>query len=144
MLKQAIASVLFCFTALGAYAEVVNVDNAELARLAASGVPVIDVRTEGEWKQSGVISGSKLLTYFDAVSYTHLDVYKRQVGISGYTVHPPRARKEKPKVFAFTSGDINKILAVQPDLVFSFSNLQADIASELIKAGVPVLSLIHI
>ncbi|MBK9026822.1 MAG: rhodanese-like domain-containing protein [Propionivibrio sp.] len=65
MLKQAIASVLFCFTALGAYAEVVNVDNAELARLAASGVPVIDVRTEGEWKQSGVISGSKLLTYFD-------------------------------------------------------------------------------
>ena len=65
MFKQAIASVLFCFTALGAYAEVVNVDNAELARLAASGVPVIDVRTEGEWKQSGVISGSKLLTYFD-------------------------------------------------------------------------------
>lgn len=65
MLKQAIASVLFCFTALGAYAEVVNVDNAELARLAASGVPVIDVRTEGEWKQTGVIGGSKLVTYFD-------------------------------------------------------------------------------
>ena len=62
----------------------------------------------------------------------------RIVGISGYTVYPPRARKEKPKVFAFTSGDINKILAVQPDLVFSFSNLQADIACELIKAGVPV------
>jgi iron complex transport system substrate-binding protein len=59
-------------------------------------------------------------------------------GITGYTVYPPRARKEKPKVFAFTSGDINKILAVQPDLVFSFSNLQAYIASELIKAGVPV------
>jgi iron complex transport system substrate-binding protein len=62
----------------------------------------------------------------------------RIVGISGYTVHPPRARKEKPKVFAFTSGDIGKILAVQPDLVLSFSNLQADIASDLIKAGVPV------
>ena len=62
----------------------------------------------------------------------------RIVGISGYTVHPPRARKEKPKVFTFTSGDINKILAVQPDLVFSFSNLQADIACELINAGVPV------
>ena len=57
--------VLFCITALGAYAEVVNVDNAELARLAASGVPVIDVRTEGEWKQTGVIGGSKLVTYFD-------------------------------------------------------------------------------
>ena len=62
----------------------------------------------------------------------------RVAGITGYTVHPPRARKEKPKVFAFTSGDIEKILAVQPDLVLSFSNLQADIASDLIKAGVPV------
>lgn len=63
---------------------------------------------------------------------------ERIVGISGYTVHPPRARKEKPKVFAFTSGDIEKILAVQPDLAFTFSNLQADIARDLIKAGVPV------
>jgi len=62
----------------------------------------------------------------------------RIVGISGYTVHPPRARKEKPKVFAFTSGDIDKILAVQPDLVLTFSNLQADIARDLIKAGVAV------
>ena len=62
----------------------------------------------------------------------------RIAGITGYTVHPPRARKENPKVFAFTSGDIEKILAVQPDLVLSFSNLQADIASDLIKAGVPV------
>lgn len=65
MFKRAIVTVLFCITAPGAYAEVVNVDNTELARLAASGVPVIDVRTEGEWKQSGVIAGSKLLTYFD-------------------------------------------------------------------------------
>lgn len=62
----------------------------------------------------------------------------RIAGISGYTVKPPQARKEKPKVFAFTSGDLDKILAVQPDLVFSFSNLQADIAQQLIKAGVPV------
>jgi len=50
------------------------------------------------------------------------------VGISGYTVRPARARKEKPKVFAFISGDIEKILAVNPDLVLTFSNLQADIA----------------
>jgi iron complex transport system substrate-binding protein len=62
----------------------------------------------------------------------------RIVGISGYTVRPARARKEKPKVFAFTSGDIDKILAVQPDLVLTFSNLQADIARELIQAGVAV------
>ncbi len=63
---------------------------------------------------------------------------ERIVGISGYTVRPPEARKEKPKVYAFTSGDIEKILAVQPDLVLTFSDLQADIARDLIKAGVPV------
>ena len=62
----------------------------------------------------------------------------RIVGISGYPVRPPQARKEKPKVYAFTTGDIEKILAVQPDLVLTFSDLQADIARDLIKAGVPV------
>ena len=62
----------------------------------------------------------------------------RIVGISGYTVRPPEARKEKPKVFAFTSGDIDKILATRPDLVLTFSDLQGDIAHDLIKAGVPV------
>lgn len=62
----------------------------------------------------------------------------RIAGISGYTVRPPRARREKPKVYAFTSGDSEKILAVQPDLVLTFSDLQADIARDLIKAGVPV------
>jgi len=63
---------------------------------------------------------------------------ERIVGISGYTVRPPQARKEKPKVFAFTSGDIDKILATRPDLVLTFSDLQADISRDLIKAGVPV------
>ena len=62
----------------------------------------------------------------------------RIAGITGYTVRPPQARKEKPKVYAFTTGDIEKILAVQPDLVLTFSDLQADIAHDLIKAGVPV------
>lgn len=66
---------------------------------------------------------------------------ERIVGISGYTVRPPQARKEKPKVFAFTTGDIGKILAVQPDLVLTFSDLQADIARDLIKAGIPVYAL---
>lgn len=65
----------------------------------------------------------------------------RIVGISGYTVRPPQARKEKPKVFAFTTGDIAKILAVEPDLVLTFSDLQADIARDLIKAGIPVYAL---
>jgi iron complex transport system substrate-binding protein len=62
----------------------------------------------------------------------------RIAGITGYTVRPPEARKEKPKVYAFTSGDIDKILSVKPDLVLTFSDLQADIARDLIKAGVPV------
>jgi iron complex transport system substrate-binding protein len=62
----------------------------------------------------------------------------RIVGISGYTVRPRRAREEKTKVSAFLSAKIDKILALQPDCVFGFSDLQADIASLLIKAGVQV------
>jgi iron complex transport system substrate-binding protein len=62
----------------------------------------------------------------------------RIVGISGYTVRPPQARKEKPRVSAFVSADIPKILALEPDLVLSFSDLQADIVAALIRAGVSV------
>lgn len=62
----------------------------------------------------------------------------RIVGISGFTVRPPQARKEKPKVSAFTSAKIDKILALEPDLVLGFSDLQADIAAELIRAGIAV------
>ncbi len=63
---------------------------------------------------------------------------QRIVGISGYTVRPRRAREEKPKVSAFLSAKIDKILALKPDCVFGFSDLQADIAALLIRAGVPV------
>ncbi len=62
----------------------------------------------------------------------------RIVGISGYTVRPPRARKEKPRVSAFISADIPKILALEPDLVLTFSDLQADIVAALIRQGVAV------
>ena len=62
----------------------------------------------------------------------------RIVGISGFTVRPPQARKEKPKISAFTSAKIDAILDLKPDLVLGFSNLQADIARELIQAGVEV------
>ncbi|MGH8474464.1 MAG: cobalamin-binding protein [Methylococcales bacterium] len=62
----------------------------------------------------------------------------RIVGISGFTVRPPEARKEKPKVSAFTSARIDKILALEPDLVLGFSDLQADIAAQLIRAGLAV------
>ena len=63
---------------------------------------------------------------------------QRIVGISGYTVRPRRARLEKPKVSAFLTAKIDKILALQPDCVFGFSDLQADIAALLIRAGVQV------
>jgi iron complex transport system substrate-binding protein len=62
----------------------------------------------------------------------------RIVGISGYVVRPPKARREKPRVSAFTSADIPKILDLQPDLVLTFSDLQADIAAALIRANVDV------
>jgi len=62
----------------------------------------------------------------------------RIVGISGYTVRPARARQEKPKVSAYLSAKIDKILDLEPDLVLGFSDLQADIASQLVRAGVAV------
>lgn len=62
----------------------------------------------------------------------------RIVGISGFTVRPPAARREKPKVSAFTSAKIDEILALKPDFVVGFSDIQADIAAALIKQGVEV------
>jgi len=62
----------------------------------------------------------------------------RIVGISGYCVRPPEARRDKPRVSAFTSADIPKILDLRPDLVLSFSDLQADIVAALIRRGVAV------
>jgi iron complex transport system substrate-binding protein len=62
----------------------------------------------------------------------------RIVGISGFTVRPPRARREKPKVSAFTSAKVDRILDLKPDFVIGFSDIQADIAQALIKAGVEV------
>ena len=62
----------------------------------------------------------------------------RIVGISGFTVRPPQARKEKPKVSAFTSAKIDKIVELKPDLVVGFSDLQADIAADLIRSGISV------
>src|SRR5574339_196679 len=62
----------------------------------------------------------------------------RIVGISGFTVRPPQARREKPKVSAFTSAKIGEILRLRPDFVIGFSDIQADIAAELIRHGVEV------
>jgi len=62
----------------------------------------------------------------------------RIVGISGFTVRPPRARREKPRVSAFTSAKIDRIVGLRPDLVLGFSDLQADIAAQLVRAGIEV------
>ena len=62
----------------------------------------------------------------------------RIVGISGFTVRPPRARKEKPKVSAFTSAKVDEIARLEPDLVIGFSDIQADIAQALVKRGIEV------
>jgi len=63
---------------------------------------------------------------------------RRIVGVSGYAVRPARVRREKPRVSAFISADFQKILALEPDLVLAFSDLQADIAAELIRRNVAV------
>jgi iron complex transport system substrate-binding protein len=63
---------------------------------------------------------------------------QRIVGVSGYAVRPARVRKEKPRVSAFIAADFEKILALEPDLVLTFSDLQADIAAELIRRNVAV------
>src|SRR5437763_11164536 len=63
---------------------------------------------------------------------------RRIVGVSGYAVRPPRVRREKPRVSAFISADFEKILDLHPDLVLTFSDLQTDIAAELIRRNVAV------
>src|SRR3954453_16019494 len=62
----------------------------------------------------------------------------RIVGVSGYAVRPPQVRREKPRVSAFISADIPKILALEPDLVLAFSDLQAGIVADLARAGLAI------
>jgi len=63
---------------------------------------------------------------------------ERIVGVSGYAVRPARVRREKPRVAAFTTANIDKILALEPDLVLTFSDLQAGIVADLVKRGIAV------
>jgi iron complex transport system substrate-binding protein len=67
----------------------------------------------------------------------------RIVGVSGYVVRPPEARRDKPRVSAFTSADSDKIIALNPDLVFTFSDLQADIVADLLRRGLTVHAFNH-
>ncbi len=63
---------------------------------------------------------------------------RRIVGVSGYAVRPPQVRQEKPRVSAFISADVPKILALEPDLVLTFSDLQADIVADLVRNNIAV------
>ncbi len=100
----------------------------------------------GDWRALAASQGSALYGPQRIVCLTEeptewlylLGEERRIVGISGYTVRPPRAREEKPKVSAFLSAKIDKIVALQPDCVIGFSDLQADIASQLVKRGIQV------
>ena len=67
----------------------------------------------------------------------------RIVGVSGFAVRPPRVRREKPRISAFTVADIDGILALSPDLVFTYSDLQADIVAQLIRRGIAVHAFNH-
>lgn len=62
----------------------------------------------------------------------------RIVGVSGYVVRPPEARRDKPRISAFTSANMPRILELKPDLVLAFSDIQADIVADLLRAGVEV------
>ncbi len=67
----------------------------------------------------------------------------RIVGVSGFVVRPPQARRDKPRVSAFTSADTAKILGLAPDLVFTYSDMQADIVADLIRRGLSVHAFNH-
>src|ERR1700741_282046 len=67
----------------------------------------------------------------------------RIVGVSGYAVRPAAVRREKPRVSAFTSANVPKIIALEPDLVLAFCDLQASIAADLIRAGLAVHAFNH-
>jgi rhodanese-related sulfurtransferase len=98
-LLAAFAMFAACAAAAPAYAEVIDVDNAELARLAAAGVPVIDIRTAGEWQETGVVAGSKLITLFDEQGRADPDWLAKVKGVAG---------PDKPVIVICRSGNRTK------------------------------------
>ena len=112
MIKQACVVTLLSLCAWAAHAEVVNVDNAEMARLVASGAAVIDIRTAPEWKETGVVAGSKLLTFFDEKGQVDAPAWLQQLKT---TIKPGqsvvlicRSREKLDKAFGVMVGKIGK------------------------------------
>ncbi len=79
MIRRVVFSLFALLFSLLLRAEVVEVDNAQLARLLAAGVPIIDIRTEGEWRESGIVPGSRLLTFFDERGHSDPPVWLQKV-----------------------------------------------------------------
>lgn len=94
---------LAAFIASSARAEVINIDAAETARLAASGVPVVDVRTAGEWRETGVIPGSRLLTYFDEQGRSDAATWLEKL--------KPAAKPDQPVIIICRSGNRSQAVA---------------------------------
>ena len=99
----------------------------------------------GRWRSNAVLSCGMFpperivcLTEETVETLYLLGEERRIAGVSGYAVRPPQVRREKPRVSAFITADVPKILALEPDLVLTFSDLQADIAAELIRRGIAV------
>lgn len=101
--------------------------------------------TRAEARASGKFPPSRIVCLTEETVETLylLGEQARIVGVSGYAVRPKEVRREKPRVSAFTSADIPRILALDPDLVLTFSDLQAEIVAELIRAGVAVHAFNH-
>lgn len=101
MLKKSLAPFLLCLSILPAYAEVIDIDNIELTRLAAKGVPIIDIRTEGEWKSTGIIAGSKLFTFFDEKGQANAPQWLEKL--------KPIAKPDQPVILICRSGNRTKV-----------------------------------
>lgn len=109
--------------------------------MGSAGAPQSVAMSIPNWRDPAVLQGPRRIVCLTEETTEWLYLLgeeARIVGISGYTVRPRRAREEKPKVSAFLSAKTDRILALEPDCVFGFSDLQADIAAELVRQGVQV------
>ena len=100
MIHRLVFALLLSLLAFSARAEIIDIDNAELARLAIAGVPVIDIRTEGEWKESGIVPGSKLITLFDDKGRPDPDWLAKVKGV---------AKPDQPVIIICRSGNRTKV-----------------------------------
>jgi rhodanese-related sulfurtransferase len=103
MMKWLLALSAFLLSCTAVHAEIIAIDNAQLARLSASGVPVIDVRTEGEWKSTGILAGSKTLTYFDESGRSNPEQWLAQV--------KKLTRPDQPLILICRSGSRSQAVA---------------------------------